>query len=399
VTTSSLTPTHRLSAYAAAVPPSGIREIAHLVAGRDDVLHLEYGEPDFNAAPHIVAAATAAAEAGARYTPTPGPMQLRAALAAKLAAVQGLSYRPEQVVVTAGGAQALAAVFAATVVPGDEVMLPDPGFPNFRMLAVLHGARVVPYRLDPAAGFQPDPEEIERLLTPRTRLLVLNSPSNPTGAVVTAAAVERIVAAAAGNGTFVLSDEVYDQLVFDGTPVAAARFAPEWVVGVYSFSKSYAMTGWRLGYLAAADDVAATIARIQEPLISCTSALAQAGAMAALSGPEEPVGSMQAAYRRRRDLVVDRLRGAGMDVAVPQGAFYCMYPLSPGVDSRLAALALVHEGVACAPGSAFGDVARSHLRLSLAAADDVLLEAVDRLTAWSTRTDGGATLATEQPGT
>ena len=391
-----MTSTSRLSSYAAAVPPSGIREIAHLVAGRDDVLHLEYGEPDFNAAPHIVAAAAAAAEAGARYTPTPGPMELRAALAAKLAAVQGMHYRPEQVVVTAGGAQALAAVFAATVAPGEEVMLPDPGFPNFRMLAILHGARVVPYRLDPGAGFHPDPEEIERLLSPRTRLLVLNSPSNPTGAVVNGTDVERIVRATANNGTVVLSDEVYDQLIFDGAPVAAAQFAPEWVVGVYSFSKSYAMTGWRLGYLAAGDEVAATIARIQEPLISCTSALAQAGAMAALSGPEQTLRDMQAAYRRRRDLVVDRLHAAGVDVAVPEGAFYCMYPLAPGVDSRLAALALVHEGVACAPGSAFGDVARSHLRLSLAAADDVLVEAVDRLTAWSARTDGGAELAAHQ---
>jgi aspartate aminotransferase len=211
-----VTSSQRLSAYAAAVPPSGIREIAHLVAGRDDVLHLEYGEPDFNAAPHIVAAAAAAAEAGARYTPTPGPMELRAALAAKLATVQRMTYQPEQVVVTAGGAQALAAVFAATVVPGDEVLLPDPGFPNFRMLAMLHGARVVTYPLDPCTGFHPDPDQIRRLLGPRTRLLVLNSPSNPTGAVLGAREVESIVTAAAATGTFVLSDVVYDQLVFDG---------------------------------------------------------------------------------------------------------------------------------------------------------------------------------------
>lgn len=383
-------PVARLSAYAAAVPPSGIREIAHLVAGRADVLHLEYGEPDFNAAPHVVAAAAAAAEAGARYTPTPGPMPLRSALADKLAAVQHVGYAPEQVVVTAGGAQALAAVFAVCVEPGDEVMLPDPGFPNFAMLAVLHGARVVPYRLDPTAGFHPDPDEIRALLTPRTKLLVLNSPSNPTGAVIPAADLQRIVESAAANGTVVLSDEVYDQLVFDGEPTAAASYAPEWVVGVYSFSKSHAMTGWRLGYLAAAGDVAAVIARLQEPLISCTSALAQAGAMAALTGPTDTLVEMRAAYRRRRDLVVSRLAAAGVEVAVPEGAFYCMFPLADGVDSRLAALDLIGEGVACAPGSAFGTVAKSHLRLSLAAADSVLADAVDRLTAWAARTDAGA---------
>ena len=385
----------RLSAYAAAVPPSGIREIAHLVAGRSDVLHLEYGEPDFNAAPHVIAAAAAAAEAGARYTPTPGPLALREALVDKLAAVQRLHYEPEQVVVTAGGAQALASVFAALVEPGDEVMLPDPGFPNFAMLATLHGATVVPYRLDPTAQFRPDPAEVRQLLSPRTKLLVLNSPSNPTGAVIPAADVQAIVEAAAANNTVVLSDEVYDQLVFEGDAVAAAQFAPDSVVGVYSFSKSHAMTGWRLGYLAASSTLAATIARIQEPLISCTSALAQAGAMAALHGPAETLEAMRAAYRRRRDLVVGALHAAGVDVAVPAGAFYCMYPLADGVDSRLAALALIDEGVACAPGSAFGVVARSHLRLSLAAADAVLSEAVDRLTAWSQRTDNGASLVRE----
>ena len=384
----------RLSAFARSVPGSGIREIAHLVAARADVLHLEYGEPDFNAAPHIVEAAAEAARRGARYTPTPGPIELRAALADKLQRVQGLTYAPEQVVATAGGAQALAAVFAALVEPGDEVLLPDPGFPNFAMNALLHGAVPVYYALDPANGFHPDPEQIDALLTPRTKLLVLNSPSNPTGAVIPAGDMQRIVESAAANATYVLSDEVYDQLIFDaGSPVAAARFAPEWVVGVYSFSKSYAMTGWRLGYTAASPVLAALLARLQEPLISCTSALAQAGAMAALAGPDDCLVEMRASYQRRRDVVVARLAAAGVKVAVPEGAFYCMLPLAPGADARLAALALVDEGVACAPGTAFGSVARSHLRLSLAASESTLTEAVDRITAWMRRTDGGAETA------
>ena len=263
------------------------------------------------------------------------------------------------------------------------------------MLAALHGAAVVPYRLDPDAGFHPDADDVRRRLTPRTKLLVLNSPSNPTGAVIPVADVQAIVEAAAANGTVVLSDEVYDQLVFDGEPVAAAQFAPDSVVGVYSFSKSHAMTGWRLGYLAANAELAATIARIQEPLISCTSALAQAGAMAALTGSSATLVEMRSAYRRRRDLVVGALADAGVDVAVPEGAFYCMYPLAAGVDSRLAALSLIDDGVACAPGAAFGQVARSHLRLSLAAADAVLAEAVSRLASWSRRTDGGASLVRE----
>jgi aspartate/methionine/tyrosine aminotransferase len=366
------------------VPGSGIREIAHLVAGRDDVLHLEYGEPDFNAAPHIVEAGAAAARAGARYTPTPGPMALREALADKLHRVQGLRYAPEQVVVTAGGAQALSAVFAAFVEPGDRVLLPDPGFPNFTMLARLHGADIAYYPLRPADSFLPDPDRVRALLTPDTRLLVLNSPSNPTGATLPAPAIEQIVQAAAANDTTVLSDEVYDELLFDSTPVAAAAFAPDHVVSVYSFSKTYAMTGWRLGYLAAAPDVATTIARLEEPLISCSSAIAQAGAMAALTGPRAATVEMRAAYRRRRDLVVAKFREAGIDIPSPTGAFYCMLPLGDGVDSRAAALALVEEGVACAPGSAFGVVAADHLRLSLAAADDVLDAAAERIIKWMT---------------
>lgn len=381
----------RISAFARSVPGSGIREIAHLVAGRADVLHLEYGEPDFNAAPHIVEAAAEAARRGARYTPTPGPIELRAALADKLHRVQGLTYAPEQVVATAGGAQALAAVFAALVEPGDEVLLPDPGFPNFAMNALLHGAVPVYYPLDPSNGFHPDPEQVNALLTARTKLLVLNSPSNPTGAVIPAGDMERIVESAAANATYVLSDEVYDQLIFDaGSPVPAARFAPEWVVGVYSFSKSYAMTGWRLGYTASSPALAAVLARLQEPLISCTSALAQAGALAALAGPDDCLLEMRAAYQRRRDVVVERLAAAGVNVAAPEGAFYCMLPLALDADARLASLALIDEGVACAPGTAFGRVARSHLRLSLAASESTLTEAVDRITAWMRRTDGGA---------
>ncbi|HVB27438.1 MAG TPA: aminotransferase class I/II-fold pyridoxal phosphate-dependent enzyme, partial [Mycobacteriales bacterium] len=301
-------------------------------------------------------------------------------------------YTAEQVVVTAGGAQGIAAVFATFVEPGDEVLLPDPGFPNFTMNAVLNGAVPVYYPLDPAVGFRPDVDALGRLLGPRTRLLVVNSPSNPTGAVASVSELEQIVRLAAANGTVVLSDEVYDELVFDGAPFAAAQVDPDWVIGLYSFSKSYAMTGWRLGYVAAAPEIAATIARVQEPLVSCTSSLAQAGAMAALEGPPDSVRAMRAAYRARRDLVVGLLAAAGIPVAVPAGAFYCMLPLAPGVDARSAALDLVDAGVACAPGTAFGRVAASHLRLSLAAGEDVLREGLARITAWLARTDGGRCL-------
>jgi aspartate/methionine/tyrosine aminotransferase len=380
----------RLTAAARAVPPSGIREIYNLVAGRPDMLHLEVGEPDFPTPHHIVEAGIEAARRGVGYTQTAGVLELREALCEKLERVNGVTYTPDQVLVTQGAVEAVAVIFAAALSPGDEVLLPDPGWPNYSMAAILNDARLRFYRGNPASGFRPDVEEIARALTPRTRLLVLNSPANPTGAVIGEEDVRAIVSLAAANGTLVLSDEVYEQLVFEGRSVAAASFDPEWVIGVYSFSKTYAMTGWRVGYLAAPADVAAPLNRIQEPFISCVSEIAQAGALAALHGPQDCVAEMCEAYRRRRDLVVELFANAGIRVAPPGGAFYLMLPLATGADSLRAARSLVDEGVAVAPGSAFGEVAADHLRLSLAGSEQTLREAVKRITGWYLATEGGA---------
>jgi aspartate/methionine/tyrosine aminotransferase len=204
------------------------------------------------------------------------------------------------------------------------------------------------------------------------------------------------VALAAQHDLLVLSDEVYDELIFAGEPAAAARFDAERVVGVYSMSKTYAMTGWRVGYLTAPSWLAPALWRLQEPLISCVSAVAQAAALAALQGPQDCVGQMRAAYLHRRDLAVRQLREAGIEVTPPQGAFYLMLPLATGCDSRLAALDLVDQGVSVAPGSAFGDVARDHIRISLAPAEDVLAEGISRLTAWHAATRGGQDLPMRQ---
>ena len=380
----------RLTQAARQVPASGIREIFNLVAGRDDVLHLEVGEPDFPTPTHVVEAGIEAARRGVGYTQTAGLLELREGLTEKLKRVNGLDYGPGQVLVTQGGAEAVAVLFAATLSPGDEVLLPDPAWPNLNMLAVLNDARPVFYEGDPADGFRPRVVDIERKLTPRTKLIVLNSPANPTGAVIPERDVERIVSLAAANGTLVISDEVYEELVFDGRAVSAATLNPDWVVGVYSFSKTYAMTGWRIGYMAAPQEIADTIERIQEPYISCVSGITQAGALAALRGAQDCVAEMRDAYRARRDLVVELLADEGIDVEPPGGAFYLMLPLAPGADSRLAAISLVERGVAVAPGSAFGRVARSHLRLSLARSEETLREALSRITTWYRETDGFA---------
>jgi aspartate aminotransferase len=374
------------------VPGSGIREIVNLVVERADVLRLEIGEPDFTTPAHIVEAGHLAALAGARYTQSAGTLQLREAISAKLKLVNGLDCPPQRVIVCQGAVQGCSAVLAALLSPGDEVLIADPAWPNYEMLVLLHGAVPVRYPTPPERGFLPSVDEIERLVSPRTRALVVNTPANPTGAVFPPDLVAGLVELAGRHDLVLLADEVYDELIFEGAAANAASLDPERVVGLYSFSKTYAMTGWRIGYVAAPQWLAPSLWKLQEPLISCVSEVSQAAAVAALEGPQDCVAEMRDAYRRRRDLVVGMLTDAGIEVTPPHGAFYLMLPFAPGVDGRLAALDLVEHGVSVAPGSAFGEAARGHARISLASGERVLAEAVGRIVDWYRRTGGGASL-------
>lgn len=375
------------------VPASGIREIVNLVVERGgDVVRLEIGEPDFTTPVHIVEAGHQAAAAGVGYTQSAGMLALRETIAAKLRRVNGMDYPPERVVVCQGAVQGCSVVLAALLRPGDQVLVPDPGWPNYEMLVRLHGAVPVRYPLRPDNRFLPDLGEVAGLIGPRTRVLVVNTPSNPTGAVFPRQAVEGLVELAARHDLVLLADEVYEELIFEGEPANTALLDPERVVGLYSFSKTYAMTGWRVGYVAAPAWLAPTLWKLQEPLISCVSQVCQAAAIAALEGPQDCVAEMREAYRRRRDLVVARLADAGIPVQEPHGAFYLMLPLAPGADGRRAALDLVEHGVAVAPGTAFGDQAADHARVSLAAGEATLAEGVARLVAWHRATGGGASL-------
>lgn len=378
-----------VSSIAAAVPPSGIREIVNLAAGRHDVVRLEIGEPDFATPAHIVEAGHLQTARANRYTHSAGMPILRDALADRLRHRYGLAVGADDVVVGQGAVQCLDAVLAATVAPGDEVLVPDPAWPNYEMQVILHGATAVHYPLRPEAGFLPDVDEVAALITPRTRVLIINSPSNPTGAVFPPEMVSALVEAAASAGVTVVADEVYDELIFDGAHTNAARIAPDHVVSVFSFSKTYAMTGSRVGYLVGPRWLTPTVATLQEPLLSSVSAGSQAAALAALSGPQDCVREMRETYQARRDQVVDQFARAGLGVQVPAGAFYLMMPLAEGVDSRRAALDLVGHGVSTAPGTAFGSTARSHLRLSLASSMEDLRTGVDRILSWYRRTDGG----------
>ena len=382
----------RLSPTAERVQRSGVREIVNLAMARPGTIRLEIGEPDFPTPAHIVAAAATSAATWSGYVQSAGTPQLREAARDGLARRHGLDLPADRIVVCQGAGQGLAAVLAATVSAGDEVLVPDPAWPNYEMQAVLLGATAVHYRLDAARGFQPDVGEIGRLITPRTRVLVLNSPSNPTGTCLDPGTVAAIVWLAAERGVLVVSDEVYDEITFEGAAANAVALDPDNVVGVYSLSKTYAMTGWRVGYLAVPPWLAGKVAQMQEPLLSSVSSVTQAAAVAALTGPQDCVAAMRETYRARRDSTLALLADNGIAPVRPTAAFYLMVPLAAGVDSRAAALSLLDDGVATAPGSAFGTVAADQLRLSLASAEADLRTGVERIAAWYRRTGAGADL-------
>jgi aspartate aminotransferase len=266
---------------------------------------------------------------------------------------------------------------------GDEVLLPDPGWPNFRMMLSWTDAKGVFYPCRPADGFQPDLDTIAKLISPRTKLLVVNSPNNPTGAVYPRDTMTRLVELAQRHNLWLLSDECYDQIVLDGSWTSPASLAPDdpRIASVFTFSKSYSMTGWRLGYVAGSAELIDTVTKVLESNSSCTSTISQVAAEAALDGPQDCVTEMVTAYRRRRDLVVDLLREAGLFISEPAGAFYCMADVSPsGLDSRAFAFELLRKkGVSVAPGSAFGEVGKNAVRISLASSDQDLREGVGRL--------------------
>jgi len=278
---------------------------------------------------------------------------------------------------------AIAVTLAAVVERGDEVMLPDPGWPNYRMMLPWLGARGVFYPCPPAAGFQPDLDGLERLITSRTKVLVMNSPNNPTGAVYPEATVAAIIEIAQRHNLWLLSDECYDQVVLDGSWTSPGRIAPDdpRIVSVFTFSKTYAMTGWRLGYLTGSQELVDTATKVLESSSSCVSTITQVAAEAALEGPQDCVPEMIGAYRRRRDLVTDILKDAELFIAEPTGAFYTMADISPsGLAARGFAFALLRErAVSVAPGTAFGQVASGAVRISLASSEADLEEGVRRL--------------------
>lgn len=359
----------RLASVPSSLPPQGVRLIMDLAWQVEGAIHLEVGEPDFLTPEHIVEAAVDAARGGYhKYTSNAGMAELRQAILRKLERYNGLKVDLDQICVHPGAVTGIASVVQALIDPGDEVLVPGLSWPNGEMsIRIMHGVPVH-YPLELSRGFLPDLAELERLVTPRTKALLINSPGNPTGAVFPEELVREIAAFCRRNDLWLVSDEIYEQIVFDAPHVSAARFAPERTITVSGMSKAYAMTGWRLGYTVAPPEVAAVIIKLQEPLISSTNAITQRAATVALNGPQECVETMRQAYKSRRDLAVQILRENGLYRYSPQGAFYLLVDVSAaGQDSfGVARAILMEEKVAVAPGEAFGRDGAGLVRVSLA---------------------------------
>ena len=378
-----------LARTANALPRSEIRVLFDQAAEHPDAIRLEVGEPSFNTPDHIIEAALRAAREGhTGYGPNGGLASLRELLAHKIRQIDGFEVSPGEIVVTPGGMNALYSCYLALINPGDEVLLPTPGFPNMDAMVRMMGGCPVFYPLRAADRYLPDPERIAALATDRTTTLFVNTPANPTGAVFPARMMQDLVELCNHHDLWLLSDEVYDELVLDQGSVhtSAARYDTEGrVITVFSFSKVYAMTGWRVGYAAAPRPVADLMRKLQEPQVSCPSTISQKAAEAALLGPREPIRAMLDAYRRRRDVALAAATEAGLGFVAPAGTMYMMLEVEAGGRSMLRfALDLLDDhAVSVAPGSVFGPGGDGYVRISLAAEDGAIAEGLRRLGAFS----------------
>ena len=350
-----------------------------------DVIHLEIGEPDFDTPANIREAAKRALDAGwTHYGPALGLPQLREAIAADSTARRGFVVDPANVVVTPGAKPIMHYAIMALAGPGDEVIYPDPGFPIYESMASFVGARPVPIPLSEAHDFRLDLDELRSLVTDRTRLIIFNSPANPTGGVLKRADLEAIAKIAIERDIVVLADEIYGRIIYEGAhlSIAALPGMAERTIVLDGFSKTFAMTGWRLGYAILPPALVPTFSRLIINSVSCTSAFSQIAAVEALTGHQTDVEAMVVEFRARRELIVDGLNAIpGIRCRRPRGAFY-VFPDVSGTGltgGEFADRMLYEAGVSVLAGSAFGRVGVDHVRISYANSQANLQRAVARI--------------------
>ncbi len=380
---------HRVSNFVseriASVPPSGIRRFFDIAATMEDVISLGIGEPDFDTPEPIIQAGIAALKRGeTHYSSNSGLMELRRAIAEHLDKMYGQTYDPAgEILVTVGVSEALYLALTATLDPGDEVIVPEPCFVSYAPEVVFAGGTPVIVPTTVEHNFQITAESIAAAVTPRTRALLIGYPNNPTGAVMSRERLNEIAAVVKQHDLLVISDEIYDRLVYDGEHVCFPSLPGMYhrTVLLQGFSKAYAMTGWRIGYIAAPAEILDLMRRVHQYTIMCAPTVSQYAALTALREGEPYVQEMVAEYDRRRRLIVDGLNQIGLRCFEPQGAFYAFPNVEiTAMDENEFAETLLHEErVAVVPGSAFGEAGRGHVRCSYATAYEKIEEALERM--------------------
>lgn len=377
----------KLSKRALNSPPSGIREMFELANNYDDVINLCIGEPGFTTPNNIIEAAKKALDKGhTKYTSNAGIIELRRVLAEKLEKDNGIKADPEnELIVTTGAGEAIVLSLMALVDEGDEVILPNPAWPNYLGHIATVGGVVVSVDTFEEDNFSLKAEAIKKAITDRTKVIIVNSPSNPTGAIMNKDELIEIGKLAKENNIMVISDEPYEKLIYGGKThfsLASVEEFKDNVITINSFSKTYAMTGWRVGYAHGPKEIISAMVKLQENLSSCVNASAQVAGIEAIIGPQNAVCEMVEEYRKRRDLLVEGLNELkGVSCIVPDGAFYAFPNIKAlGKSSKEVAETIIREvQVVTTPGSAFGTAGEGYLRLSFASSTEDIIEALDRL--------------------
>ena len=356
-----------------------------LEAQGKNVIHLEIGEPDFPTPPNVVAAGKKALDEGwTKYGPTPGLPELRQSIAKYISRTRGINVGPDNVCVVPGGKPIMYFSIMALLEDGDEAIIPDPGFPIYESMVRYQGAKAVPVKLQESRGFSLDIGELRDKLTDRTKMVILNTPHNPTGGIIPADDIRELARVLRDRDIMVLSDEIYSRILYDGefTSIASMGGMAEKTIILDGFSKTYSMTGWRLGYGVMPKWLAEAVGKLMVNSNSCTASFTQRAGIEALEGPQDSVDKMVTEFRRRRDAMVKGLNSIpGFRCQVPQGAFYVFPNVEgTGVSSpELADLLLNEAGVACLDGGAFGAGGNGYIRFSYANSLANILEAIERI--------------------
>jgi aspartate aminotransferase len=354
-----------------------------------DIIHLEIGEPDFDTPSNIIEAGCDALRKGfTHYGPSAGMMELREVIAQHVSETRRVNVTPDEVVVVPGGKPIIFFSILALAEDGDEIIYPNPGFPIYESMINYVGAKAVPIRLREELEFRLDVDELASLINDRTKLLILNSPQNPTGGVLTKDDIDAIARAIGDRNIMVLSDEIYSQLLFEGEhhSIMSIDGMKERTILLDGFSKTYAMTGWRMGYGVMRADLATHISRLMTNSNSCTASFTQVAGIEALRGSQDVVDAMRAKFEKRRDVMVAGLNKIkGFSCRVPHGAFYVFPNITKtGWPSKKLADALLDDaGVAALSGTAFGDFGEGYLRFSVANSIENIEKALDRIDAWT----------------